>query len=177
MNPLRYFVILAILAFAASCSRTEPPTEIEIGWKSVPYVPNADAYQEERELELREFIFRNEIAGPIRDEIVYISFGYAVDSNWIEPPDGFINRFSDLPVVVRSVSDANLFNGGLTSKTDDRVGHIYYVQIVEWLDDNTVKTDHALYGGPMYGGGVRGAIYEYNDRKWTLKTRGQYYIS
>lgn len=177
MNTLRYCAIFTILAFGISCSHSEPPVEIINGWKSIPYIANADVDEEKRELELREIIFRNEIASPVRDEIVYISFGYGDDENWIEPPDGFIDSFTDLPVIVRSVSDANLFIGGLTSKTDGRVGHIYYVQIVEWLDENTVKLNHALYGGPLYGGGVRGAVYEYNGGQWKLKTDGQHHIS
>ena len=162
-------LILLALSFTG-CYQTTPPQEIIDGWTSVPYVASSGIDREKLELELREMIFRREVAKPIRDEIVYISFGYADDENWIEPSDGFIDRLNDLTAVkIRSVSDANLVYGGFTSKSDGRIGHIYYVQIIEWIDDNTVKLNHALYGGPLYGGGTRGAVYEYADGEWRLK--------
>jgi hypothetical protein len=128
-------------------------------------------------LKLREFIFRNEIAGHSREAIAYISFGYAEDKNWIEPPDGFVDRFSDLPVVVRPVSDANLFLGGLTSKTDGRVGCIYLVQIVEWLDDNTVRVNHGWYCGPLSAVLVDGEVYQYTDGEWKIKAEGARFVA
>jgi hypothetical protein len=142
-GSMRNFIILTCLVIFTGCSQQTEPQEIIAGWTSVPYSKPLDPEREIRELELRELIFRNEIADPIRDEIVYLSFGYADDENWIEPPNGFIERFGDLEVVVRSVADANLLYGGFTSKTDDRIGHIYYVQILEWIDENTVKLNHA----------------------------------
>ena len=168
--------ILAMAIFATSCSQSSANREIKAGWKSVPHVVNADPEREDRELELREFIFRREIAQPIRDEIVFISFGYADDGNWIEPPYDYCDRFSDLRVQILPVSDAKLLERGLTSKTLGRVGHIYYVQILQWLDDHTVQVNHALYGGPLYGGGVEGAIYEFQGEMWRLKSGGQHHI-
>ena len=176
MTKVRCGAILAATFCAASCSHSDAQREIYPGWKSIPHVANADPDREQLELELREFIFRHEIAEPIRSEIVFLSFGYADDGNWIEPPYGYTDRFSDLPVMVGSVSDANLFSGGLTSKRFGRTGHIYYVQIVEWLDDATVTVNHALYGGPLYGGGATGEVYELQQGKWRLKVRGQYHI-
>lgn len=177
MKPIRSYTFFAALAVSVLCSCSKPPIEIDPNWKSVPYIPSPNADQERRELDLREFIFRQEIANPIRDEIVYLSFGYDSNQDWIEPPQGFIERLADIPVIVRSVADANLFIGGMTSKTDNRVGHIYYVQILEWQSENSVKVNHALYGGPLYSGGVDGAIYEYIDGQWRIKTNGKYHIS
>ena len=176
IHKVRCGAILAATLCAASCSHSDAQREISPGWKSVPHVANTDPDREQLELELREFIFRREIASPIRNEIVFLSFGYADDGNWIEPPYEYIDRFSDLPVMVGSVSDANLFSGGLTSKAFGRAGHIYYVQIVEWLDDSTVKVNHSLYGGPLYGGGATGEVYDIQQGKWRLKVRGQHYI-
>lgn len=175
---MRNCVLVLFVLALLGCSQSTPPQEIIEGWTSVPYAIPTDTAREKRELELRELIFRREIAEPIRDEIVFISFGYAHDENWIEPSDGFIDRLNDITAVtIRSVADANLVYGGFTSKTDGRIGHIYYVQIVEWIDDNTVKLIHALYGGPLYGGGTDGDIYEYVDGEWHLKQEGQRYIS
>ena len=170
-----FFLCVLVLT---GCSKTSPPQEIIEGWTSVPYPAATDLEREKCEFELREMIFRHEIEKPIRNEIVFISFGYADDENWIEPAGGFLEQLDDLKdVTIRSVADANLVFGGFTSKSDGRIGHIYYVQIVEWIDDNTVKLNHALYGGPLYGGGTRGAIYEYADGKWRLKHEGQHHIS
>jgi hypothetical protein len=175
-NKVACTAILAATAFAASCSQPSTQREIKVGWKSVPHVVNSDAEREDRELELREFIFRREIAKPVRDEIVFLSFGYAGDRNWIEPPHGYCDRFSDLRVQVMPVSDAKLLERGLTSKTLGRVGHIYYMQIVQWLDEHTVQVNHALYGGPLYGGGTDGAVYEFQGGTWRLKSGGQHHI-
>ena len=75
------------------------------------------------------------------------------------------------------MSDAKLLMGGLKSKTDDAVGHIYYVQIVKWLDDSSVEVNDSLYGGPLYGGGITGAVYVLLDGEWSLKKEGQHHIS
>ncbi|MCA9175138.1 MAG: hypothetical protein KDB14_11700 [Planctomycetales bacterium] len=174
----RHILITALctLAFSA-CVRSEPEREIDPGWCVVPYKALEDPLREKKELDLREYIFRQEIAKPIRDEVVFLSFGHGVDGNWIGLPDGYADRFADLPVSVRPASDVKLLIGGLKSKTDGRIGHIYYVEILEWLDDNTVKVNHGLYGGPLYGGGVEGAVYHFRNGMWSLKTSGQHHIS
>jgi len=175
-NRVACCAVLAAVVFAPSCSQSSSNREIKAGWKSVPHVVNPDVEREDRELELREFIFRREIARPVRDEIVFLSFGYADDGNWIEPPYGYCDRFSDLRVQIMPVSDAKLLDRGLTSKTLGRVGHIYYVQILQWLDDHTVEVNHALYGGPLYGGGTEGEVYEFQDGTWQLKSEGKHHI-
>ena len=101
----------------------------------------------------------------------------AENDNWINPPQDFLDRLSALPVDIRPVSDAKLLMGGLKSKTADAVGRIYYVQIVKWLDDSSVEVNHSLYGGPLYGGGITGAVYVLLDGEWSLKKEGQHHIS
>src|SRR5436190_12377604 len=72
-NRVACCAVLAAVVFAASCSQSRANREIKAGWKSVPHVVNPDVEREDRELELREFIFRREIARPVRDEIVFVS--------------------------------------------------------------------------------------------------------
>jgi hypothetical protein len=69
MKSFRWFIVLAVIACAISCSQDERQPEIVKGWRSVPHVPNPNTEREERELELREFIFRNEIANHSREDI------------------------------------------------------------------------------------------------------------
>ena len=85
---------------------------------------------ESLELALREHIFRENVSQRQSDEIVFLSFGLAQDSNWEQAPDRFLSRCDGVPVNLRCVSDANLHTGGLTSKTDKRAGVIYFVKIV-----------------------------------------------
>ncbi len=177
-----FFVLLILMGLSVCCSQTERPREVVEIRRVVPHTPHQDPAMEELELGLREFIFRNElaIADPKREkreEIVFMSFGWDDDGDWIEPPEDFVEGFSSLSMIVRPVSDAKLIMGPQISKTDGRVGRIYYVQIVEWLDDNTVRLNHGWYGGPLYAVHVSGAVYRHTDGEWQLEADGQRFIS
>jgi len=190
------FVLAMMMGLSVCCSDTERPREVAEIRKVVPYAPREaaeirkvvphspreDAAMEELELELRKFIFQDELAIPNpvrekRDEIVYLSFGWNEVGDWIEPPEGFVERFSDLSIIVRPVSDAKLIMGPQISKTDGRVGCIHYVQIVEWLDENRVRVNRGWYRGPLSAVLVSGAIYRHSDGAWQLEADGARVIS
>ena len=84
-------VCLCLCVAAASCSRKEPPwvgKEIEPGWTYVDYERPKDVDQEQLELDLREMIFLDEVR-QVRDEVVFISFGYGRERQLDQSTAGF----------------------------------------------------------------------------------------
>ena len=177
LNRLLLTLLFAFVALLTACDSRDAHREISPGWTSVSHAPNSSPELEAHELTLREFIFRENVSQWQSDEVVFLSFGRAADSNWEQAPDGFLSRFDRVPIDLRCVSDANLYTSGLTSKTDNKAGIIYFVKIVEWIDATTVKVDHGFYGGLRYGGGAEGETYQLVDGTWQLLTAGQSYLS
>ena len=175
--------VVAIAAALVLYRVFDPPYEDGAGWKTVSYSPPADEERGRRELQLFEQILRERDYPPPRGEVIFVAFGSQGEAN-VDPPSNFLARLTDLDADFRPVSDAEYYEsrrsnrtGGVWSKSDGRKGHVYYVQIIEWQADDRVRVDHGLYGGPLYGGGVRNVTYEYVDGRWTVAADGQHFIS
>ncbi|MCA9031732.1 MAG: hypothetical protein KDA69_00990 [Planctomycetaceae bacterium] len=98
-----------------------------------------------------------------------------------------MNRFRNPWYKVKPVSEARLprfgeFDGpnrlrGVEDRKTGQHGYLFYVRIIEWMDDKTVRINFGMYGGPLAGGGSSGVVYHFNGSTWVELDEGQGWIS
>jgi hypothetical protein len=152
----------------------------------VQYVPPADPERAKLELELLEVVTRELLMDSRNSqETCFVAFGQASGGKWINPPDGFVERLSDLKRDIRPVLQARLpregeikfgRHRGVETMNSGQPASIYYVEIRKWIDEVAVEVDTGRYGGPLSGGSIEGAVYRRQGGNWTLVKEGQHFI-
>ncbi|MEZ6145370.1 MAG: hypothetical protein R3B91_08045 [Planctomycetaceae bacterium] len=154
----------------------------------VAYSPPDDTQRAAMELDLFETILRSEFASPFKadERSCFVQLGYDDQGRYIDPPASFLRRFDDLELEVHPVSEARFPRmgewetqntlRGIESRITGKRTNVYRVQIEEWIDSETVKVSHSFSSGPLSGGGVSGAVYHFNGRRWSLRERGSGWV-
>lgn len=152
-------------------SRHEPPTleSIQDAMGPIPKVPGLL-----RDLAIREMLLKYVIKNHVSEQIKiwFISFG-----NKTDPPAGFLQRFADMPIPVKNVSDVAIHPR--TRVRDAKTGlegAIATARIIRWLDPMTAEVEHAYYVHGVWAGGAT-MIIRYEDGKWTLVETSREWIS
>jgi hypothetical protein len=137
------------------------------------------------DLGVRELVLRRLLGSANEGTLCFLSFG-TCGKTWISPPQGFVDRFSDLPVRFRPVSEARIplerekDSNGLFRSVEDRrtgkSGKVYYVQILRWHGEHKVEVSAGVYGGSLDGFGAR-YIVEKQNGKWIISKQTHKWVS
>lgn len=146
--------------------------------------PPASLPKDQSLWDLYEMAFRKVLPQKPDKEAVFLSFGWDGDRKvYRDPPEGFLQRFADLPYRVQPVSAARMprFMEKTSKDTyrgvEDRSGRkarVYYVEIMSAAGRVTLLKA-GFTGGPLYGGGQE---YEatLEKRKWKLTGTGNSWV-
>lgn len=117
----------------------------------------------EKDLALRETLFRWAMVGPKGRQVWFIDYG-----NGKDPPPGFLKRFSDLPDPVKNVSEVDKDKfGNVRDPGRGRRGYIVRASIIRWIDENTAEVEVEAWHSGLAAHGGKG-IARFQDGKWTL---------
>jgi hypothetical protein len=174
-NSINIVNLVLIICLFSCTSSTENRNVNEVGVKN-EFV-TLEAIQErmapiplnpgvERDASIREMLFRYVIASQKSEKIKvwFIDYGDNQD-----PPFGFLQRFIDLKIKVKGISEAtrdDLRDGVYDSETQQR-GAIAHAEIIRWLDETKAEVKYSYYVGGLWAGGET-VIVSYKDGKWVV---------
>lgn len=154
----RCLAFLPILGLGLGCSQPE---------KLTPTRDDRSDFRQEDEWAVREMLIRTAISFRAWVDVWFIDFGDEKD-----PPPDFLNRFDDLEVEIKGVSEASVSQTGyVKDRRTGRDGYIVRAQIIRWLDQDTAEVEYTDYGSPQAASGTRGIVNR-EDGKWELRIRG-----
>jgi len=184
MNKLINIVNLVLIICLAGCTSSTIETRkvkegggknesvtletIQERMNPIPLTPEV-----ERDTAIREMLFRYVIASNQNEKIKvwFIDYGDNLD-----PPSGFLQRFADLKIKVKGISEATHdLNGVYDSVTQIR-GAIAYAEIIRWLDETKAEVKFSYYVGSLWAGGET-VIISYKDGKWVVSDIIEVWIS
>jgi hypothetical protein len=120
----------------------------------------------EKDLALREMLFRYAMRGPKGEQVWFIDYGKGED-----PPPNFLRRFTDLPDPVRNVSEAEKGSLGVRDPETGKIGYIVHARIIRWIDENTAEVECSAWHNGLAAHCLKG-IARFKDGKWTLQIKG-----
>jgi hypothetical protein len=127
-----------------------------------------------RDAGVLEAALRDRLRNADAGTTIFISLG-SIETEWKDPPPGFLKRLSDLPYRFKPVSQArmpkdgemespNRYRGVEDPATGKR-SWIYWAAVKEWISDSKVRVDVGVWSGPLGGGGSV-SVFELRDGKW-----------
>ena len=132
------------------------------------------------EADVREAVFRDQLPRVRTTETCFLSFGRTRGNEWMDVPDGFIDRLADLNLALRPASKAR-FPGEREMEPGDRSryasirdpvtggrGYVYWVGILRWDGDDACVVDVGRVGGLLDGGGHRSLVRR-RDGRWVVE--------
>jgi hypothetical protein len=175
-------LVLVGLAFGCGCDRIPDSSEsgdgVSGGSESALAAP--DLSRTAADLSVREHVFRAMLAqsaGP--GDVCFLSFGWDENRNWLDPPGGFVERLSDLELVIRPASRAGIRVPSVPDSARGPVaigdtvsgmrGAVYWVSVVSWIDDGHVRVSAGRYDGSSAGRSYTTSVKWRRDH-WRMST-------
>ena len=114
------------------------------------------------------------LAGFGKGEVFFLAHGY-MNEKWLEPPEYLITQFLDeLGVCIKPVSEATRSNSSsnpgepfLLDKETGKRGRLFYVEIIRWIDDQTVEVVAGSIAAPLAGKGGTFVLRKKRD-EWII---------
>jgi hypothetical protein len=113
---------------------------------------------------LKEMLFRRVMVGPKGKQVWFIDYGHGKD-----PPKDFLKRFSDLPDLVKNISEMEKDKRGIIDPETGKNGYIVKADI-RWIDEYTAEFQCSAWHGADASINEKGVAYFF-DGKWILKIK------
>jgi hypothetical protein len=124
-------------------------------------------------LDIHELVLRDLLADAQPGEICFIAFVGDVYQH-INPPAGFLQRFSDLGLEMKPASEAlppPRRGGPIRDQATGRPGRLYYATVTK-LGASQVEVAGVRYSGPLAAGGYHAVVRKQGGR-WVLDAKSK----
>jgi hypothetical protein len=133
--------------------------EIQNYMRPIPSEPGP-----ERDTALKEMLFRYVIENNEQIGFWFIDYG-----NGQDPPQSFLDHFSDLEVSVKKLSEGSyhIVKQGVYDINTGQRGAIVRAKINRWLNQDTVEVEYSHHIDPQAAGGDI-VLMSYKNGIWTI---------